>query len=215
MAQILQLTFNPFQENTYVVANSQGECIIFDPGCYSTAEEKELTTALAERGWQPRRLINTHCHIDHVFGNAYISSHYGLPLEVHRLEVPLLEATPRIADMYGLPPMAPSPAPTVFLEEGQTVVLGDLELEIFLTPGHSPGSLCFYSRKDGFVIAGDVLFQRSVGRTDLPGGDYATLMGSIKAKLLPLPEETVVYPGHGPATTIGEEKRHNPFLTDN
>ena len=212
MADVVKLTFNPFQENTYLVHDDSGECIIFDPGCYTPDENRELSRAIEQRRLRPVRLINTHCHIDHIFGNQYVMDTYGLELEIHPLELRILQAAPQVALMFGLPPGPPQPAPGRFIEEGDVIRFGNTELEVLLTPGHSPGSLCFYSRRDGFLIAGDVLFQRSIGRTDLPGGDYQTLIGSILAKVMPLPDETIVYPGHGPGTTVGEERRENPFL---
>lgn len=213
MTKVFMLTFNPFQENTYVVYETESqEAIIFDPGCLSQQEEQQLQAAIAERGLKPVKLINTHCHLDHVFGNRFVADTYELELGIHPLEQMLLERAPAIGQAYGIPPMKPSPAPAYFLEEGQQLQLGDATFDILLTPGHSPGSLCFYNAKEAYCIVGDVLFNGSIGRTDLPGGDYDALIGSILAKLLRLPNETIVYPGHGPSTTIGEERRSNPFL---
>lgn len=213
MTKVLSFTFNPFQENTYVVYETESlAAIIFDPGCLSGQEEQQLATAIAELGLRPTKLINTHCHLDHVFGNSFVAETYGLELGIHPLEQQLLERSPAIGQAYGLPPMKPSPAPAYFLEEGEQIHLGEAVFDILLTPGHSPGSLCFYNAKEAYCIAGDVLFQGSIGRTDLPGGDYDTLIGSILAKLMRLPDETIVYSGHGPSTTIGEERRSNPFL---
>lgn len=212
MAEVVKLTFNPFQENTYLVHDDTGECLIIDPGCWNAEEQRELVRAVEERGLRPVRLLNTHCHLDHVFGNKFVASRWGLSLEIHRLELPVLQAVPQVATLYGLPPVEESPAPAHFLEEGETVAFGNTTLEILFTPGHSPGSVCFYDRSAGKLIAGDVLFQRSIGRTDLPGGDHSTLIGSILSRVMPLPDETVVYPGHGPNTTVGEERAENPFL---
>lgn len=212
MANVVKLTFNDFQENTYVVYDDSAECIIFDPGCYRPHEEQELTGKISELGLQPVRLINTHCHLDHVFGNRFVAEHYGLDLEIPKGELPLLQAAPQLCLMYGLPPMQPSPEPSVLLEAGQEVTFGNTRLEVLFTPGHSPASMCFYCREDDFVIAGDVLFYGSIGRTDLPGGDHETLIRSIREELLPLPDDTIVYPGHGPETRIGFERLNNPFL---
>lgn len=214
MTTVVSLTQNPVQENTYLVYdNDTKETIIFDPGCFTPAEEKELVATIDRLGLKPTKLINTHCHFDHIFGNAFVVDKYGLKLGIHPLEEQILTSAPMVVQMYGMPPMTPSPASDYFINEGDSVMLGDTEFEVLFCPGHSPGSICFYNAKDGYVIAGDVLFRRSIGRTDLPLGDHDALIGSIKAKLMRLPDETVVYPGHGPSTTIGEERRENPFLS--
>jgi hydroxyacylglutathione hydrolase len=214
MANVVHLTFNPFQENTYLVYDETGECVIFDPGCYEAHEKEELAGKIDALGLRPVRLINTHCHIDHIFGNRFVAEHYELPLEIHRGEVPVLEAAEQSAMFFGIPYPEPSPDAEKFIGEGDTVRFGKTGLEAILTPGHSPASLSFFCAADRFVIAGDVLFQGSIGRTDLPGGDYNTLISSIKNKLLPLGDEVTVYPGHGPKTTIGVERRSNPFLKE-
>ena len=212
MAEVLKLTFNDFQENTYLVYDETGECIVIDPGCNNAREEQYLVKVIDEKGLKPVRLINTHCHLDHVFGNDFVVRHYGIPLEIPEGELPVLKAVPEIAKFYGLPPGTPSPEPDRFIEEGENITFGNTSLEVILTPGHSPAGICLYSKKDGFLIAGDVLFYASIGRTDLPGGDYNTLISNIKNKLLPLGDNVKVYPGHGPDTTIGFERRNNPFL---
>ena len=213
MAQVVQLTFNPFQENTYIVYDETGECVIFDPGCFEVHEKQELAKKIEELSLTPVRLINTHCHLDHVFGNKFVAEQYSLPLEIHEAEAPVLAAVPQICQMYGLPLPDESPEPSSFLHAGETVKFGNTILEMLFTPGHSPGSLSFYCREDKFVIAGDVLFYGSIGRTDLPGGDYDTLIQSIKTQLLPLGDDITVYSGHGPATRMGYERKNNPFLT--
>ncbi|NJC27486.1 MBL fold metallo-hydrolase [Neolewinella antarctica] len=213
MTRIIKLTFNPVQENTYIVYDEDTlDAIIFDPGCYDNAEETKLRETIEEHGLTPVKLINTHCHFDHIFGNAFVKSEYRLKLGIHELEEQILRAAPQVVSMYGMPPMTPSPDPDYFIKEGDVIELGDARLEVLLCPGHSPGSLCFYNRGESYLIAGDVLFHRSIGRTDLPLGDHKTLIKSIKNKLLPLPDDVRVYPGHGEATTIGEERRENPFL---
>jgi hydroxyacylglutathione hydrolase len=212
MATVLTLTFNPFQENTYIVYDETGECVIFDPGCATASEQQALRNKITELQLRPVRLINTHCHLDHVFGNRFVADTYDLPLEIHELEVPVLQAVPQVCRMYGLPEPDPAPALDSFLREGETVDFGNTSLEMYFTPGHSPGSLSFYCAADQFVIAGDVLFYGSIGRTDLPGGDYNTLINAIKTQLLPLGDEVTVYPGHGPATRMGYERQNNPFL---
>lgn len=206
------LTFNPFEENTLIITDTvQKECIIIDPGCFDQPERDELETFLAKAGTKPVRLINTHCHIDHILGNAFISRTYGLDLEIHQDELPVLNAGKAVAGMYGIP-YELSPQPASFLEEGDRIAFGGKEIEVIFAPGHSPASICLYCKEDGWLIGGDVLFYESIGRTDLPGGDHETLLSSIRKKLWPLPGETIVYPGHGPQTTIAHEKLFNPFL---
>lgn len=213
MTTVLSLPFNPVQENTYIVYdNDTRECIIFDPGCYTPAEEQKLVATIEEHQLKPVKLINTHCHFDHIFGNDFVAKKYGLKLGIHELETTVLEMGPVTVQMYGLPPMTPSPPADYFIAEGDTITLGDNTFSVLFCPGHSPGSICFHNAADGYVIAGDVLFDGSIGRTDLPGGDHQTLIGSILTKLMPLPDNTVVYPGHGGSTTIGKERVSNPFL---
>lgn len=212
MADVVKLTFNPFQENTYIVYDETKECIIFDPGCYHAHEKEELINTLQRLQLKPVRLINTHCHVDHVFGNSFISETYGLGLECHQGEVPVLEAVGQVCMLYQIPYPEPSPMPSAFIEAGDIIQFGNTKLEVRFTPGHSPASICFYNAKDHFVIAGDVLFKDSIGRTDLPGGNMDTLLNSIRTQLFTLDDEVTVYPGHGPQTTIGYEKQHNPFL---
>ena len=212
MSLVAAFTFNPFQENTYVLYDETKECIIIDPGCFEQAEKLELVTFIEQKGLKPVRLINTHCHIDHVFGNHFISEKYGLQLEIHKGELPVLKAVPQVSAMYGIPFHDPIPEEVVFIKEGDSIEFGNTSLRSIFTPGHSPASLSFYCEASAYLIAGDVLFYGSIGRTDLPGGDMSTLLGSIKDKLFPLGDDVVVYPGHGPKTTIGFEKRSNPFL---
>lgn len=211
MVKVVSFTFNPFQENTYILYDETKECIIFDPGCSNAAEKQELTSFIEQNELKPVRLINTHCHLDHILGNGFIANKYNLSLEIHKGELPVLAHAPKSAAMYGVA-IEPSPKPTKFIEEGDIITFGNAQLIAILTPGHSPASLSFYCAQDNFVIAGDVLFHGSIGRTDLPGGDFNTLIESIKKKLLILPNETKVYPGHMQPTTIGFEKEHNPFL---
>jgi glyoxylase-like metal-dependent hydrolase (beta-lactamase superfamily II) len=206
-------TFNPFQENTYLLSDDSGDCIIIDPGCYEPREKEELQRFIDDRKLKPVRLINTHCHIDHVLGNRFVQDTYHLQLELHFLEIPLLHAVADYGSQFGIF-CEPSREPFAYLNEGDTVTFGQSELKLLHTPGHSPGGLCLYNEKDKALVAGDVLFQASIGRTDLPGGDYETLIRSIREKLLTLPDDVTVYPGHGPATTIGDEKRNNPFLNE-
>jgi len=212
MALVAEFTFNPFQENTYILYDDTKECVIFDPGCYTAAERKQLSEFIEAAELKPVRLINTHCHLDHIFGNSFVAEKYGLGLEIHKGEVVVLEAAPIACQKYGIPYPDPSPAASSFLEENTTITFGNTMLELLFTPGHSPASLSFYCKESNFLIAGDVLFYGSIGRTDLPGGDFDTLINSIKTQLFPLPDDTKVFAGHGPSTTIGFEKANNPFL---
>jgi hydroxyacylglutathione hydrolase len=211
MLKIQQFTFNPVQENTYVIFNEKGACAIIDPGCYFDNEYKELTDFIDKNNLVPKCLLNTHCHLDHVFGNKRIAELYQLHLQIHPNEKKLLDYAPTSGEMWGLP-FENYEGPVIYFNEGEKIDLEGDELDILLTPGHSPGSVSFYSREAKFVVSGDVLFSSGIGRTDLPGGDFDTLMDSIRKKLFALPDSVVVYCGHGPETTIGEEKRGNPFL---
>ena len=213
MLSIKKFEFNPIQENTYVLYNEHGDCAIIDPGCYYENERKQLKAFVEGNKLTPRYLINTHCHLDHVFGNKFVAETWNLPLHLHETEKLVLGFAPKSAEMYGLP-FENYEGKMVYLNEGDLIKLGDDELKVLLTPGHSPASLTFYCEKDGFLISGDVLFSGSIGRTDLPGGDFATLERSIKTKLYTLPDETKVYPGHGGGTSIGFEKRSNPFVRE-
>ncbi len=212
MAQIVQLVFNDFSENTYLLFDDTGECIVVDPGCNNTQERETLAGEIARRQLRPVRLLNTHCHLDHVFGNAFVANSYGLVLEIHRDDLPMLQAVPQVCRMYGLPEPEPSPMPGCYIEEGEIIEFGNTRLEVIHTPGHSPGSVSLFCEAGRFLISGDVLFYGSVGRSDFPGGNHDTLIASIKNKLFPLGDDVRVYSGHGPATTIGFERVHNPFL---
>lgn len=211
MLEVQRFVFNPFAENTYLIWSEDGSCAIVDPGCMEKTEKDELISAIDKQGLNPVLLLNTHCHIDHVLGNAFVFEKYGLRPMIHPKEAPLLEASPQVAEMYGLP-YDVSPRP-IFLEADH-IDLGNERLEIIDVPGHSPGHVAFYHRNTGTLFSGDVLFKQSIGRTDLPGGDMDTLLHSIEQKLLILPDETTVYSGHMEPTTIGEEKKMNPFLKD-
>ncbi|MFN3665925.1 MAG: MBL fold metallo-hydrolase [Sediminibacterium sp.] len=211
MLQVKAFTFSPVQENTYVLYNEQGKAIIIDPGCYYSAEQEKLKNFIKDTGLEPVQLLNTHCHLDHVFGNKWVHEEFGLELYIHQLELPVLERAPFSGEKWGLP-FENYSGPIHFLASGDTVQLGNDALEVILAPGHSPGSICFYCAKQGFLIGGDVLFHESIGRTDLPGGDHATLLQSIREKLFVLPADVIVYSGHGIPTTIGYEQVNNPFL---
>lgn len=211
MFTVKAFTFSPVQENTYVLFNETGAAIVIDPGCYFEEERDLLQNFIIQNKLEPKLLLNTHCHLDHVFGNKWIHETWGLLLHIHLNEKKVLDFAPASGLMWNLP-FDNYNDELIYLNEEETIQLGDDELELIFAPGHSPGHLCFYCRKQGFLIGGDVLFQESIGRTDLPGGNHATLINSIKTKLFVLPDETIVYSGHGPATTIGHEKKHNPFL---
>ncbi len=211
MLTIKTFTFNPFQENTYLLYNEKNEAILIDPGCYEEYEKQELSQFLTDNNIEIKLLLNTHCHVDHVLGNNFIEQKYGLITRMHELELPVLRAVATYASNYGFVYQAATESQD-FLLDFEQINFGNDTLEVLFCPGHSPGSVCFYNAKQNFIIAGDVLFYRSIGRTDLPGGDHPTLIRSIKNRLLNLPAETVVYPGHGPSTTIAAEKQYNPFI---
>ncbi|MFB6455673.1 MBL fold metallo-hydrolase [Chitinophaga sp. Hz27] len=211
MIELHQFTFSPMQENTYLLINEKKECIIIDPGCYFQDERKELLQYIQTEGLIVTRLLNTHCHLDHIFGNKLVSETYKVRPEIHPQEQVVLDRSQQAGAMYNMP-FDPSPMPSRYLQEGEIIQFGKEELEVILTPGHSPGSVSFYCANQKLLIAGDVLFFQSIGRTDLPGGNHETLLASIREKLFVLPDDVRVFPGHGPATTIGFEKRNNPFL---
>ena len=211
MLIIKHFTFNPVQENTYVIYQEKGECCIIDPGCYFANERNELKNFILAHELRPKYLLNTHCHLDHVFGNKFVHDEYGLTLHFHKDEQLVFDHAPASTLMFGLP-FEQYKGEIIYLDEYDKIEIGGDILEILLTPGHSPGSISFYSREQKFVIAGDVLFRTGVGRTDLPGGSFEVLVKSIRSKLFVLPDDVAVHPGHGPETTIGYEKRHNPFL---
>ena len=205
------ITFNAFSENTYVLSDDTKECIVIDPGCYDKAEKQQLADFIKTEDLKVVHLLNTHCHIDHVFGNKFVADTYNVPLEIHEKDLDVLRSVPAYAPNYGFPNYEEQ-LPGAYLKEGEKVKFGNTELDILFTPGHSPGHVVFYNQPEKVCIGGDVLFQSSIGRTDLPGGDFDTLIQSIKTKLFTLPDDVTVYPGHGPETTIGYEKKHNPFL---
>lgn len=211
MLTVKSFTFSPVQENTYILYNEQKQCCIIDPGCYFPEERDELKTGIEKTGLTPVLLLNTHCHLDHVFGNKFVYDTWGLSLHLHPNEKPVLDFAPQAGMMWQLP-FDNYEGPLVYLQEETSIKLGDDELEIRFAPGHSPGSVAFYYEKGSFIIGGDVLFNMSVGRTDLPGGDFDTLVNSIQTQFFTLPDETKVYSGHGPVTTVGFEKMNNPFV---
>tara|TARA_B110000196_G_scaffold102639_1_gene89205 strand:- start:139 stop:774 length:636 start_codon:yes stop_codon:yes gene_type:complete len=210
--EINQITFNPFQENTFILWDETKECIIIDPGCYEKNEKEYLSNFIESNNLKPVKLINTHCHIDHILGNKFVSEKWKIDLYMNKKDLPLLEGAGDIAKMYGFENYKGSPHPKHFLEEGDVLEFGNSKLGILFTPGHAPGHICLLNKEENFIVSGDVLFNGGIGRTDLPGGDYDTLIESIKTKLMTLQDETIVYCGHGPSTSIGRERLSNPFL---
>jgi hydroxyacylglutathione hydrolase len=211
MMHVHKLTYNPFQENTYIVSDDTHECVIIDPGCYFREEQEHLLMYVQKNELKPVKLINTHCHIDHVLGNYFVSKEWQLELGIHEADIPTLTSIPNYASLYGFEGYQLSPDPSYFIKEGDKIRFGNSELDVLFGPGHAPGHLAFYSLEDDFVINGDILFQGSFGRVDLPGGDFQTLKSTILDKMFNLPETMTVYCGHGPETTIGQEKATNPI----
>lgn len=212
MIEIQHFEFSPFMENTYLLSDESGECVIIDPGCYEQAEKDVLKAYVESKELKPVALLNTHCHIDHVFGNKFVLDTWDIPFKMHELDIPLLKSLQRTAEVYGIPNVDESPDPTDFIDEGDQITFGNSTMDILFVPGHAPGHVAFVSKEQKFVIGGDVLFSGSIGRTDLPGGHYETLIESIKTKFLPLGDDYTVHSGHGPSTNIGFEKENNPFL---
>lgn len=211
MAKIRKFTFNPFSENTFLLISDSRNAIVFDPGCYEKSEQEELSNYIEKENLKPVRLINTHCHIDHVLGNSFVKNKYGLKLECHQIEEQMLKAVESYSSNYGFSNYSPASV-DAYIKEGDKIKLDEVELKVLFVPGHSPGHLVFYDADGGYCIGGDVLFQNSIGRTDLPGGDHDALLKNIREKMFTLPEDTIIYTGHGPETTIGAEKKHNPFF---
>lgn len=212
MTFVHRFTFNAFEENTYVVYDDSKQCVIIDPGCDSVEEEQALYSFIQSQHLKPVRLLNTHCHIDHILGNAFVASTWGLKLEFHEKEQRVIDEAPNLASFFGVR-CTPQPEVGRYIVSGEEIIFGETTLRVLFTPGHSPGSLSFYCSGAGFVISGDVLFMDSIGRYDLPGANGDLLIQSIKNQLLPLPAQTKVYSGHGPETTIGREIIHNPYLS--
>jgi len=204
-------TVNPFQENSSVVYDESGECAIIDPGFSNRAEQKELVDFIDKHQLKPVLLLNTHCHIDHILGNRFVADTYKLKLQIHPLDRPLLDAAKTYAHMYGLD-YDHSPDPEILFEEGDIISFGKTKMDILHLPGHAPGHVIFVHHASKTIIGGDIIFRGSIGRTDLPGGNHQDLLDSIEQKLFTLPDDYTVYPGHGPTTTVGFEKRTNPFF---
>lgn len=211
MIEIKSFVFSPFSENTYVLYDETREALIIDPGCYEPGEYEELNGFIKAQGLKPTGIVNTHAHIDHVLGVEKLKATYGIPFALHKLDEPLLRAVRTYAPNYGFPVFS-EPEVERWLKEGETVEFGNSVLGILFVPGHAPGHVAFVHHDQKFVIGGDVLFRQSIGRTDLPGGNMATLLNSIRTQLFTLPDDYTVYAGHMQPTTIGFEKKHNPFL---
>ena len=209
---VQSFTFNPFMTNCFV-AHDEGEAVVVDASSHTEAEHRKLIGYVEEQGLEVRHLLLTHGHIDHIFGCRYLSDHFGLPWQMHRADLPLITRSKEQAVFFGVALEEP-PRPETFLEEGDVVRFGGVELQVLFTPGHSPGHVCFFDAASRKVLSGDVLFQGSIGRTDLPGGSMPQLMESIFQQLVPLGDDVEVYCGHGPSTTIGRERKTNPFLQD-
>jgi hydroxyacylglutathione hydrolase len=211
MLTIERFTVNPLQQNSYVLYHESGEAFLIDPGFYTPAEQQELLRFLERKNLTPSKILLTHAHLDHVFGVPFLANHFQLPVYLHNDEKPVYQAANQVGLMYGLP-FPELPKGTKELHANSDILLGSDTIHTLFTPGHSPGSVCFHLPAQEKIISGDVLFQQSIGRTDLPGGNHETLIRSIEQELLVLPDATEVYSGHGPVTTIGSEKMNNPFL---
>jgi len=215
MINVQKFTFNSFAENTYVLwDDASKETVIVDPGCSDTYEEKELENFISSNKLIVKYLFNTHCHIDHIFGCGFVKEKYKVPYYAPEKDVILIEHFDKQAESCGIEATIQPPLPDYFITEDLKIILGKSALKFLFTPGHSPGEFCIYFHEEKFCITGDVLFQNSIGRYDLWGGNSDTLYHSIKTKLLILPDDTIIYPGHGDESTIGDEKRLNPFLLE-
>ena len=211
MIQIQSFTFNPFSENTYILHDETGEAVMIDPGCYDKAEYQKLNNYIENNDLKPVKIINTHAHIDHVLGVATLQRKYNIPFYLHKLDEPLLKAVKTYAPNYGFAQFD-EPEINGHFDEGDTVQFGNSSLKVIFVPGHAPGHVAFVNDEQRFVIGGDVLFRQSIGRTDLPGGDMKILLNSIRTNLFTLDDDYTVYAGHMEPTTIGFEKKNNPFL---
>jgi hydroxyacylglutathione hydrolase len=209
--KIFRQVFSPIQVNTYIIKGEGNACIIIDCGCYDRSEENKLKSFLTSHQLTPKLLLNTHCHLDHIFGNGFILREYGLKSRSDARDLYNLREAPEHAALFGLSMQTP-PDPAEPLNDGEKILLDEMECEVLFVPGHSSGGVAFYFASEGVVFTGDALFAGSIGRTDLKGGDMETILNSIRTRLFTLPDDTVVYPGHGKETTIGHEKKTNPFF---
>lgn len=213
MIQVATFEVNYFSENTYVLYDETNEAVVVDCGCLQESERLRLSRFLEEKGLTLKRNLCTHLHLDHIFGNGYIHRTYGISPEASRDDEALLPSAAEQGRAFGLPVAVEEVPLKGYLQEGDWIRFGNSELEVLALPGHTPGGVAFYAPKDRMVFVGDSLFAGSIGRTDLWGGSQQQLVGALRNKILTLPEETVVYPGHGPATTVGEEKQHNMYMS--
>lgn len=211
MLQIQQFAFNPFYENTYVLYNENNNAIIVDPGNYFVEEDAQLSAFISEKNLTVKYLINTHCHIDHIFGNAFVCNTYGIEPIFHKNEETMFLNGSQAAMRWGVE-LNEYKGKYKFIKEGDIIKLDNDELVIIEAEGHSPGHICLYCKQQDFLIGGDVLFYESIGRTDLPMCNHDDLIRNIKDKIFTLPEQTIVYSGHGQYTVIKHEKEHNPFV---
>ncbi len=213
MIEIAVLPLNPFQENTLIVSDSSGECLIVDAGNYTPQETERVKQYISEHNLKPVMLVNTHGHVDHMLGVEALKQAYGIPFALHGKDRFLIETAATHGAIYGFQ-VGEIPTVDIDLEGQQEVRFGQSSLQIIETPGHTPGHIALYSPENKLLITGDTLFKESIGRTDLPGGDYSWIMRSILDKLMPLGGDVRFYPGHGPASTLGHEALYNPFVTE-
>ena len=211
MLKIKIFQFNAFQVNTILLFDETKECVIIDAACYHESEQNKLIQFIESESLKPVRLINTHCHIDHILGCNYISNYFQLSMEIHEAGKPFLENATEHALTFGFN-IEPIDAPLKFIDEESEIKFGSSILKVLYTPGHADGSICFVNEDNKLVVVGDVLFKESIGRTDLPTGDFDLLKESIQQKLFSLPDDFKAIPGHGPETTIGHERQYNPFV---
>jgi len=212
MIKVEKFMVNPLGENSFVLSDETGEAIFIDPGFYYDEEQEEIKNYIASNDLKPVKIVNTHCHFDQIMGVEYLRKEYNIPFYAHKNDSFFVEMAVEQALRFGIE-MKTVSAIDKYLEENEIIEFGNSKLEIIHVPGHAPGHVVFYSEKDKLLIAGDVIFYGSIGRTDLPGGNYDTLISNIKNKLFVLPDDTKVFSGHGPETTLGTEKTSNPFLS--
>lgn len=211
--KISLLTFNAFAENTYILSDETGECIIVDAGCSSQHEKTRLEEFIAGNGLKPVMAVNTHGHVDHMLGAAFVRERFGIPFALHGEDRFLVESAREHGSLYGFRVEA-IPEVDIDLAGRESIEFGRTALQIIHTPGHTPGHVCLYNPQEKVLLSGDTLFRESIGRTDLPGGDYSWIMRSILERLIPLGDEVKFFPGHGPDSTIGHEVLYNPFVTE-
>lgn len=210
-SHIEKFVMNPFQENTLIIHDGT-HCVIFDPGCYEKEEQNVIVQYIDSLGLKPLAVLLTHAHIDHVLGVDFITSHFDIPYYLHEKDISTLQAVGSYAHLYGFPGYRAPKPPDILLKGGEKLTFGELKFNIYFTPGHCTGHVVYHNELENYVVNGDVLFAGSFGRVDLPGGDLETLKNSIFNTMFNLPEETLVFCGHGPETTIGQEKRTNYIL---